>query len=35
LVTAPHTPVPFSPSLEDFYIPTPARVVSAVRETMI
>ena len=35
LVTAPHTPVPFSPALEDFYVPTPARVVNAVRETMI
>jgi pyruvate dehydrogenase E1 component beta subunit len=35
LVTAPHTPVPFSPALEDFYIPTPARVVTAVRETMV
>lgn len=35
LVTAPHTPVPFSPALEDFYIPTPGRVVAAVRETMI
>jgi pyruvate dehydrogenase E1 component beta subunit len=34
LVTAPHTPVPFSPSLEDFYIPTPARVITAVQETM-
>ena len=34
LVTAPHTPVPFSPPLEDFYIPTPERVVSAVREAM-
>jgi pyruvate dehydrogenase E1 component beta subunit len=35
LVTAPHTPVPFSPALEDFYVPTPARVVAAVREAMI
>jgi pyruvate dehydrogenase E1 component beta subunit len=34
LVTAPHTPVPFSPSLEDFYVPTPARVTAAVREAM-
>ncbi|MCE7983740.1 MAG: alpha-ketoacid dehydrogenase subunit beta [Caldilinea sp. CFX5] len=34
LVTAPHAPVPFSPSLEDFYVPTPKRVVSAVREAM-
>jgi pyruvate dehydrogenase E1 component beta subunit len=35
LVTAPHTPVPFSPALEDFYVPTPDRVVAAVRETMV
>ncbi len=35
LVTAPHTPVPFSPSLEDTYIPSPARIVAAVKETMI
>jgi len=32
LVTAPHTPVPFSPSLERYYIPTPERVIAAVRE---
>jgi pyruvate/2-oxoglutarate/acetoin dehydrogenase E1 component len=29
-VTAPHSPVPFSPVLEDSYIPSPARVVEAV-----
>ncbi|MBV9354286.1 MAG: alpha-ketoacid dehydrogenase subunit beta, partial [Chloroflexi bacterium] len=34
LVTAPHTPVPFSPSLEDYYVPTPERVADAVRETV-
>ena len=34
LVTAPHTPVPFSPALEDFYVPTPPRVIAAVHETM-
>ena len=34
LVTPPHTPVPFSPSLEDLYIPTPQRVVAAVQEAM-
>jgi pyruvate/2-oxoglutarate/acetoin dehydrogenase E1 component len=34
LVTAPHTPVPFSPTLEDFYVPTPGRVVEAARATM-
>jgi acetoin:2,6-dichlorophenolindophenol oxidoreductase subunit beta len=31
-VTAPHAPVPFSPILEDAYVPTVARVVAAVRE---
>ena len=31
-VTAPHTPVPFSPDLEDLYIPTPAKIEAAVRE---
>ncbi len=34
LVTAPHTPVPFSPVLEDLYIPQAAQVVAAVRKTM-
>ena len=34
MVTAPHTPVPFSPSLEDLYIPSAARIVDAVRKTM-
>jgi len=33
-VTAPHTPVPFSPPLEDFYVPTPERIVSAIRATL-
>lgn len=31
-VTAPHTPVPFSPPLEDIYLPTPEKVVSTVLE---
>lgn len=31
LVTAPHTPVPFSPPLEAFYIPSPERISDAVR----
>ncbi len=35
LVTSPHTPVPFSPTLEDTYIPTPERIIAAVRETMM
>ena len=30
-VTAPHTPVPFSPVLEDLYIPGPAKIAAAVR----
>ncbi len=30
-VTAPHTPVPFSPALESVYIPNAARIVAAVR----
>jgi len=34
LVTPPHTPVPFSPVLEDTYLPTPQRVAAAVRETL-
>jgi pyruvate/2-oxoglutarate/acetoin dehydrogenase E1 component len=32
LVTAPHTPVPFSPPLERFYVPSPERIVEVVRE---
>jgi acetoin:2,6-dichlorophenolindophenol oxidoreductase subunit beta len=34
LVTAPHTPVPFSPVLEALYIPSVARIEAAVREVM-
>jgi acetoin:2,6-dichlorophenolindophenol oxidoreductase subunit beta len=34
MVTAPHAPVPFSPSLEDLYIPTAAQIASAVMRTM-
>jgi acetoin:2,6-dichlorophenolindophenol oxidoreductase subunit beta len=34
LVTAPHTPVPFSPSLEDLYIPSAAKIAAAVKKTM-
>ncbi len=30
-VTAPHSPVPFSPALEDVFVPSAARVVAAVR----
>ncbi len=32
-VTAPHTPVPFAPSLEKLYIPDPDRIAAAVMET--
>jgi pyruvate/2-oxoglutarate/acetoin dehydrogenase E1 component len=33
MVTAPHTPPPFSPVLEDLYVPDPERIAAAVRET--
>ena len=33
-VTAPHTPVPFSPTLEDLYIPSAAAIAEAVRGAM-
>ncbi|SDH86834.1 alpha-ketoacid dehydrogenase subunit beta [Alteribacillus bidgolensis] len=31
-ITAPHTPVPFSPKLEDLYLPSPEKVIKAVTE---
>ena len=34
VVTAPHTPVPFSPALEDVFIPSSAAIAQAVRATM-
>lgn len=34
MVTAPHSPVPFTPSLEDIYIPSAEKIADAVRETM-
>jgi len=34
MVTAPHTPVPFAPSLEDLYLPSAEKIASAVRKTM-
>lgn len=34
MVTAPHSPVPFSPALEDLYIPTTAKIEAAVRAVM-
>ena len=33
MVTAPHTPVPFSPTLEDLYIPSAEKIADAVRKT--
>ena len=33
-VTAPHTPVPFAPILEDLYIPSEARIEAAVRDVL-
>jgi pyruvate dehydrogenase E1 component beta subunit len=33
-VTAPHTPVPFAPSLERVYVPGPPRIEVAIREAM-
>jgi len=32
MVTAPHTPPPFAPELEDLYVPSPAKIEAAVRE---
>jgi len=32
LVTAPHTPVPFSPPLEDYYVPNADRIIAATKE---
>ncbi|SDI17811.1 alpha-ketoacid dehydrogenase subunit beta [Alteribacillus bidgolensis] len=32
MITAPHCPVPFSPVLEDVYLPTPEKVVEVVSE---
>jgi acetoin:2,6-dichlorophenolindophenol oxidoreductase subunit beta len=32
MLTPPHAPPPFSPSLEDLYVPDPERVANAVRE---
>jgi acetoin:2,6-dichlorophenolindophenol oxidoreductase subunit beta len=34
MVTAPHTPPPFSPVLEDLYVPDARRVASAVRDAV-
>lgn len=34
MVTAPHTPVPFSPALEDLYVPSPAKIEAAVKSLL-
>jgi len=34
MVTPPHTPVPFSPALEDIYIPNTARILEAARAVL-
>ncbi len=34
MVAPPHTPVPFSPALEDLYIPSAAQIADAARRTM-
>jgi pyruvate dehydrogenase E1 component beta subunit len=34
MVTAPHTPVPFTPVLEDLYIPSAAQIAAAAKRTM-
>jgi pyruvate dehydrogenase E1 component beta subunit len=34
MVTAPHTPVPFSPVLEDLYVPGAKQIAEAVHRTM-
>ena len=34
LVTAPHSPVPFAPELEDAYVPTAETIMDAVRTTV-
>ncbi len=33
MVTAPHTPVPFSPALEDLFIPSAAQIAAAVKRS--
>ena len=34
MVTPPHTPVPFSPPLEDLYLPSEEKVLSAAKEIL-
>ena len=35
LVTPPHSPVPFSPVLEDAYLPNPEKIVAAARAVCV
>jgi len=34
MVTSPHTPVPFSPTLEDAYMPNASRIIPTVKDLM-
>lgn len=34
MVTPPHTPVPYSPTMEDFYIPSSQKIADAIRSTL-
>ena len=34
MVTPPHTPVPFSPPLEDYYVPDVDSIIAAVKATL-
>jgi acetoin:2,6-dichlorophenolindophenol oxidoreductase subunit beta len=34
MVTAPHVPPPFSPVLEDLYVPSAERIADAIRQTV-
>ena len=34
MVTAPHTPVPYAPNLEDAYVPSVERILAAVRQSL-
>jgi acetoin:2,6-dichlorophenolindophenol oxidoreductase subunit beta len=34
-LTAPHTPVPFSPPMEDFYLPSPGNIAEVVRRLVM
>ena len=34
-VTPPHTPIPFAPSLERAYVPGPAKIEAALRQSLL